>query len=57
VIEGTALIKKAPNATLTAHIVEWASLSNKSNGWIARRGVLLAFFGWLVYHFVSKVVW
>lgn len=54
VIEGAAIISKTPNSTLTSHVVEWASLRNKSKGWIARRGSLIAFFVWLVYHFAVR---
>lgn len=57
VVEGAALIKKVPGATLTAHVVSWASLKNKSWGWLGRRGGLVGFLGWLVYHFVSRINW
>lgn len=50
-VEGAALIKKTPGATLSAHIREWFSLKGKSSGWVARRGSLAAFFVWLIYHF------
>lgn len=56
-IEGTALIKKTPGSTLTSHVVSWASLKDKSGGWLARRGTLAGFAGWLLYHFISRVEW
>lgn len=56
-IEGTALIKKTPGSTLTSHVVNWASLKDKSGGWLARRGTLAGFAGWLLYHFISRVDW
>lgn len=54
VVEGAAIVSKAPGATLTAHIVKIAALRDKPKGWLARRGALAVFFGWLVYHFVSR---
>ena len=57
VVEGAALLKKTPNATLTAHITQWASLKDKSWGWLGRRAGLLGFLGWLIYHFVSRINW
>lgn len=55
VIEGAAIIDKRDGTqTLTEHIVQWASLKNKSKGWIARRGSLIAFLLWLVYHFAVR---
>lgn len=58
VIEGAAIIKKSPGTqTLTEHVTKWASLKDKSGGWLARRGALAGFAGWLIYHFVSRVEW
>jgi hypothetical protein len=53
-IEGTALLSKIPGASLTAHIIEWAALRNKTTGWLLRRGALVTFFGWLIWHFASR---
>ena len=53
-VEGAAILSKTPGSTLTAHIVSWASLKEKSNGWLVRRGVLATFFGWLLWHFMSR---
>lgn len=57
VIEGAALLSNKEGRTLTARIVSWASLKDKSGGWLARRGTLAGFAGWLLYHFFSKVEW
>lgn len=57
VIEGAALIKKTPGSTFTAHVAIWASLKDKSSGWIFRRAGLVGFFVWLVYHFFVRTVW
>lgn len=57
VVEGAALISKAPGATLTAHIVSWLSLKGKATGWLFRRAGWLSFLGWLVYHFVVRINW
>lgn len=52
-VEGTALAKKAPGATLSAHVWKWFSIKEKGKGWRARRFALLAFLAWLVAHFLT----
>ena len=51
VIEGAALVRKEPGDTLTEHVRKWFATSSKPTGWKWRRGVLVAFLGWLGVHF------
>lgn len=49
-IEGSALLNKAPEHTLTAHIWDWFDVRSKPAGWNIRRGALAVFLGWLLLH-------
>jgi hypothetical protein len=52
-IEGFALFRKTPGATLSEHVREWASIENKGRGWQLRRFGLLAFLAWLAAHLLT----
>jgi len=58
VIEGIALVRKTPGATLSEHVWRWFATQSGQNRpstpliW-ARRMTLVAFLAWLSVHFVS----
>lgn len=52
-VEGQALLYKAPGATLTEHVVKWASIKTKGKWWRGRRFMLLAFTVWLAVHMLT----
>lgn len=58
VVEGFALFKSSPGATLSAHVWAWfgTDTKNRSNrsGWARlRKLALLAFMVWLLVHFMT----
>ena len=58
VVEGFALYKSKPGATLSAHVWAWFGTDSKSRGsktgWARlRKFTLLAFLAWLVVHFMT----
>lgn len=53
VVEGIALIRKKPGATLSEHIWEWFRIRDKPRQWTVRRGVLAGFLVWLLVHMVA----
>jgi hypothetical protein len=52
-IELPALLNKSKGDTLSEHVWRFFSIREKSNGWRARRFVLLSFLAWLITHFLS----
>jgi len=52
-IEGSALINKSKNDTLSEHVWRFFSIKEKSWGWRFRRFCLLSFLVWLTTHFVT----
>ena len=52
-VETAAVIRKAPNDTLSEHVWAWFSIKNKKSGWRWRRIALLGFMSWLTMHFLT----
>lgn len=57
IVEGAAIISKAPGATLTSHILQVFAFKGKPKGWLLRRAGWFGFLGWLVYHVAIRTEW
>lgn len=50
IIEGVALVRRAPGDTLTEHVRAWGGVTGKGPWCKIRRVLLLAFLAWLMGH-------
>ena len=56
VIEGKAIVNKDKGDTLSEHVWKWFKIDEGESNWHLSRIALTGFMGWLVAHFVWRVI-